>query len=179
MELSTGIKTRRSIRRFKPDLVSQESLNAIWEAVRWAPSWGNTQCWEVITVRDPSQRSQLEETLIKPNTATKSLIEAPVALVICGKLATSGYYKGEASTRWGDWVLFDCGLAVQNLCLMAHSLGLGTVIIGQFDHQAAERVLAVPEGYSVVCLIPLGYPAQTSKAPARRELSDFIHEEKF
>lgn len=179
MDISEGIRTRRSVRRFKTDPIPQLALDAVLEAVKWAPSWNNTQCREVIVVKDPSMRKQLDATLIKPNAAMKSLVEAPIALVVCGMQATAGYYKGEASTRWGDWVLFDCAVAVQNLCLMAHSLDLGTVIIGYFDHQEVERILAVPKGYAVVCMTPLGYPSGTSKAPKRREVSDFTHLEIF
>ncbi len=179
MDISEGIRTRRSVRRFKSDPIPQQALDAVLEAVQWAPSWNNTQCREVIIVKDSSMREQLDATLIKPNAATKSLVEAPIALVVCGRQATAGYYKGEACTRWGDWMLFDCAVAVQNLCLMAHSLDLGTVIIGYFDHQAVERILAVPEGYAVVCMTPLGYPSATSKAPKRREVSEFTHLEIF
>lgn len=179
MDISEGIRTRRSVRRFKPDPIPQEALDAILEAVQWAPSWNNTQCTEIIIVKDASMREQLDAILSKPNAANRSLIEAPVALVVCGRQATSGYYKGEAVTRWGDWMLFDCAVAVQNLCLMAHSLDLGTVIIGYFDHQAVEKMLAVPEGYSVVCVTPLGYPSVRSKGPKRRGVSDFAHLEIF
>jgi nitroreductase len=130
-------------------------------------------------VRDPSIKKRLEDTLGKPNSAAKSLLEAPLALVLCGKQASAGYYGGEVKTRWGDWILFDCGLAAQNLSLMAHSLGLGSVIIGQFDHQAVEKILAVPDGFSVVCMIPLGYPAKTPQAPERKHVPAFTHMETF
>jgi len=175
MDLLHLIKERRSIRRFKPDPVPQESLDAILEAVRWTPSWTNSQCWEVILVKDASVKRQLETLLFKPNRASKGVLEAPVTLALCGKLASSGYYKGEIITRWGDWILFDCGLATQSLCLMSHSLGLGTVIIGAFEHRSVEKLLGVPEGYSIVCLIPLGYPAVTPSPPQRKQIKEFTH----
>jgi nitroreductase len=55
-------------------------------------------------------------------------------------------------------MMYDLGLATQNLCLMAHSLGLGTVIVGLFDHDRAKAVVNVPDGYELVTMIPLGYP---------------------
>ena len=179
MDVSEAIQTRRSIRRYKPDPVPREALNTILGAVQWAPSWGNTQCWEVIAVRDTNLRKRLDETLPKKNSARRSLVEAPVCLAVCGRDAVSGYYNGEASTRYGEWTLFDCALAVQNLSLVAHSLGLGTVIIGQFDHEAAEKLLGIPEGHSLVCLVPLGYPAKISKAPKRKSVSEFTFHEQF
>ena len=56
MDLMEAIKGRRSIRKYKPDPVSEETLQKIMEAVRWAPSWANTQCWEVIVVKDPKDK---------------------------------------------------------------------------------------------------------------------------
>ncbi|MDQ5987552.1 MAG: Nitroreductase NfnB [Syntrophus sp. SKADARSKE-3] len=45
MELKEAIKGRRSIRKFKEDQIPKEKLQAIFDQARWAPSWGNTQCW--------------------------------------------------------------------------------------------------------------------------------------
>ncbi len=50
MEVETAVRERRSIRRFKPDPVPQETLREILEAARWSPSWGNTQPWELYVV---------------------------------------------------------------------------------------------------------------------------------
>jgi nitroreductase len=63
--------------------------------------------------------------------------------------------------------------------LTAHGLGLGTVVVGLFDHNRAKETLGVPEGYEVVALIPMGYAAKDSGAPKRREISEFTHYEKF
>ena len=63
--------------------------------------------------------------------------------------------------------------------LVAHSLGLGTVTVGLFDAEAAEKILGVPEGYSVVSMNPLGYPDQPFRSPKRKEVADFVHYEKF
>ena len=68
--------------------------------------------------------------------------------------------------------MFDTALAVQNMVLAAHDMGLGTVIIGTFDAAKAEKALGVPEGYRVVTLFPVGVPAREGKAPPRKELSE-------
>jgi nitroreductase len=75
--------------------------------------------------------------------------------------------------------MFDLGLATQNLCLTAHELGLGTVIVGLLDHDKAKSVLHVPDTHEVVVLIPLGYPAKSPSAPKRKEISEFTHYETF
>jgi hypothetical protein len=51
--------------------------------------------------------------LPKTNPARKHFAEAPVTLVVCGKLNSSGYYNGQVTTRFGDWFMFDLGLAVR------------------------------------------------------------------
>jgi nitroreductase len=177
-ELMEIIKGRRSIRKYKNKEISESSLNKILESVQWSPSWANTQCWEVIVVRDPTIKEQLQGTLIK-NPATKAMVQAPVVLVVCGKLKSSGYYKGQVSTKFGDWFMFDLGIATQSLCLTAYDLGLGTVIVGLFDHNKTKKILGVPEDYEVVSMIPLGYPAKDSEAPKRREIKEFTHYDTF
>ncbi len=179
MDILDLMMARRSVRRFEPRDVPEELLEKVLKAVQWAPSWANTQCWEIIVVKDPSLKESLQETLAKGNPASKAMVEAPVVLVVCGKLQSSGYYKGQVTTKFGDWFMFDLGLATQNLCLMAHALGLGTVIVGLFDHEKVKSLLGVPEGYEVVAMLPLGYPFAPSSAPKRREISEFLHRERF
>ena len=75
--------------------------------------------------------------------------------------------------------MFDLGLATQNLCLAAHACGLGTVILGLFDHNQAKTILKVPEGCELVSLIPMGYPAKRPSAPKRRQIEEFAHFDYF
>ena len=75
--------------------------------------------------------------------------------------------------------MFDTALAVENMVLAAHALGLGTVIIGAFDPLKAEKVLNVPKGYRLTVLFPVGVPAQPGKAPPRKELSELVIKDKF
>lgn len=50
MDTMECIKTRRSIRKFKPDLVSKEVLEEVIQIAQWSPSYKNTQPWEVIVL---------------------------------------------------------------------------------------------------------------------------------
>ena len=176
MEIIAG---RRSIRRFQAKEVPDEDLTTILEAVRWAPSWANTQCWEVVAVKDPSIKQRLQEILSAANPAKKAMVEAPVVMVLCGRRGVSGCYSGKPTTKLGDWFMFDIGLATQNLCLAAHALNLGTVIIGSFSHDRAKEILGIPDGYEAVALIPLGYPAHEVGHSHRKELSEFVHYDGF
>ncbi len=178
-DLMNIIKGRRSIRLYEDKDVSDELLNQVLESIRWAPSWANTQCWEVVVVKDPANKERLQEALPKTNPARKALVQAPVILVLCGKLKVSGYYKDQITTKLGDWFMFDLGIATQNICLTAHDLGMGTVVVGLLDHNRIRETLKVSEGYEPVALIPLGYPAKVSSAPKRREVDEFVRYERF
>ncbi len=178
-EFMEVIRGRRSIRKYEDRQVPEEALQQLFEAVKWTPSWANSQCWELIVVTDRETRERLRETLSPRNPATRAMVNAPVVLALCGKVEKAGYYQGQATTKFGDWFMFDLGLATQNLCLAAHDLGLGTVIVGAFDHDRARGLLAVPAGYELVVFIPLGYPAKVPTPPSRREPVEFVHRHHF
>ena len=179
VELMEAIKGRRSIRKYKADPVSDDTFRKVFEGVRWAPSWANTQCWEVIVVKDPKVKSEISRTVPETNRAHSAMVEAPVILVLCGRKAVSGYHGGKPATAKGDWVMFDTGLAMQNLCLAAHALGLGTVIVGFFDHKKAEEILSVPDSVEVVAMTPLGYPAAEGSVRKRKEFSEFVFYDRY
>lgn len=173
------IKGRRTIRRFLPKAVPGELVELLLEAVQMAPSWGNSQCWEVILIDDPKLQKQLQQTLVPRNPSTMAVVAAPLLIALCGKRQVSGYYHGVATTQLGDWLLFDLGIACQNLCLTAHNYGLGSAIVGAFDHQRAAALLNVPEGYDLATLIPIGYPDQDPAPPRRRSPAEFTHRNGF
>jgi nitroreductase len=170
---------RRTVRKFEDRDVDSETMREILEAARWTQSWANVQCWEIVEVRDADVKVSLQETLAKGNPATKAMVEAPVVLAVCMKLQEAGYYKGQVTTKFGDWFMFDSGLVTQNICLAAHALGLGSVVVGLFDHDKAKEVIKVPDGYELTVLIPLGVPAQIPKPPKRKELNEFVHRDTF
>ena len=178
-ELMEVIKTRRSVRKYDEKDVPEEVLNSILEAVRWSPSWANTQCWEVVVIRDKTIKENLKEVIFPKNPATNAITQAPLLLAVCGKLKSSGFYNNIVTTKFGDWFMFDLGLFTQTLCLAAQDLGLGTVVVGLFDHDKAKGIIKVPEGYELVALVPLGYPAKISSAPQRREIREFVHQNTF
>lgn len=173
MDVMEAIKGRRSVRKYKPDAVSEEALRTVLEAVQWAPSWANTQCCEMIVVREPKIKSELATALPEGNPATAAMTDAPLVLVLCAKKGISGCYKGQTVTDKGDWLMFDTGLAMQNLSLAAYALGLGTVVVGMMDHAKAGQILGVPDSIEVVAMTPLGYPAVQGGAPKRKDLSEF------
>jgi nitroreductase len=180
------IKNRRAIRKYKADPVDDKTLEIVLDAARLAPSWANTQCWKFIVIRDTAARAQLAETLTRPNPelaanpALNAIINAPVVIVACAEMGKSGFREGQPATDKGEyWFMFDVALAMQNLALAAHSLGLGTVNVGGLNAKKVEDILRVPEGVRVVELTPLGYPDGAAEGTTRKELREIVFYEKY
>lgn len=174
MDVLSAIQTRRSVRHYKADPVKDADLMLVLDAARWAPSWANTQCWRFVVVRDPATKAKLAGTLNPGNPAAAAIIEAPIVIAACAVLGKAGYKRGEVCTDKGDWFMFDVALAMQNLVLAAHSLGLGTVHIGLADAKKAAEILRLPAGTVFVEMTPLGYPNEEAKAPARKALEEIV-----
>ncbi len=180
MELQQAISKRRSIRRFTEDIVTDGELRQIFEAVRLSPSWANTQAWEFVVVRDKDLIAKVTGTYSPKNPATKCSLSASALIVACAKTGLSGCYDGKQSTKFDNWFMFDLGLATQTLCLTAHEMGLGTVVVGLMDQDACKKVIGLPDGYEVAAVIPIGRPAvEPKEGPARKAVSEFVHLDGF
>lgn len=179
MKVLDIIKERRSVRDFTDEDVSDEEIETVIDAARWAPSWANTQCWDFVIIKDDEMKKRLLDAFGPTNPGKKSVEKAPAIIVVCGKKKVSGVKDGEYVTTKGDWLMFDTALATQNICLQAHALGLGTVILGFFDAEYVAKVLNIPDNVEVVVIVPIGRPARVPKAPKRRELNEIIHWERY
>jgi nitroreductase len=167
------------MRKYTSDPVPEEKLNRVLEAIQWAPSWVNFQPWEVIIIDDPEVKAALQQCVPDGNPGRKAVTMAPLLLAVCGKQGISGFYKDQPSTRYGDWVMFDIGIACQNLCLAAWAEGLGTLHLGLLDHQKAGEILKIPDELRLYEIIPLGVPAKVGTPPNRRSIMDFTHKNHF
>ncbi len=189
MDVFEAIRNRRSIRHYKTNPIDDKTVQTVLEAAHWAPSWGNLQCWRFILVRDPGIKAQVADTLTKTridnewveNGATKAIKQAPLLIVLCAETGKAGCHPdGTPVTDKGDyWYMFDIALAMQNLTLAAHALGLGTVIVGGFDAPRVAKILEVPAGYCVVTMTPLGVPDHKGQVSPRKQLSAVLYKEKF
>jgi nitroreductase len=183
MELQEAVLKRRSIRRFTEDIVTDQELHQIFETVRWSPSWGNTQVWEFVVVRDRELIQKVTETYQMDkgtNPATKCSLAASALIVVCAKTGVSGCKGGKESTKYSNWFMFDLGIATQTLCLKAHEMGLGTVVVGLLDHDVCKKLIDLPDGYEAVAVIPMGRPAVESKGgPPRKTVADMVHLDMF
>lgn len=180
MEVLEAIKTRRSIRFFQDKPVEEKKLNMVLEAARLAPSAGNRQPWRFIVVSDPSVRAAIREVKAKRMPPPRPqplgapprrnpLDTAPVLIVGCA-------VPGDSFPGTDFWKI-DVSIALQNLVLAAHSLGLGTCWIGVFhEEDDLKQVLGVPKDCRIVAMIALGYPAE-EKGPVtdRKPLSEIVY----
>ena len=174
MDVLMAIKERRSVRKYKPEPIPEDKLTLLLEAVRYAPSWANTQCWELILVDKPEMKENGQNNARGKPGGSRLFTGATHhrSLRPNGK---GRFFKGQPATDKGDrWFMFDMGIAMQNLCLAAQSLGLGTVHVGAFDAARVQQILKVPEGIAVVDMVPVGFPDEKPRSPARKAIKDFV-----
>jgi nitroreductase len=157
-----AIADRRSIRAYSGDQLTQEQLDAILKAARESPSARNAQPWYFSVVQKPGILKEVNEEARK-NIGGEDLppdifYAAPAVIFV----------SCDAESRWGR---LDCGIALQTIALAAHSLGLGSVILGLPDaaftgprKEHFNRLLKFPAGYSFAAAIAVGVPAGTKEA---------------
>ncbi len=159
------IKTRRSIRRFKPDMLPRETIDAIIEAGLYAPSGMNTQNTVIVAITDPEIRDRLSRANAAVMGAERDpFYGAPVVLVVLAEKARRTY-------------VHDGSLVMGNLMLAAHALGVGSCWIHRaqetFDQPEWKEFLAslgLEGDYEGIGNCILGYTdGEEPAAPARRE----------
>ena len=167
------MKNRRSIRAFKKQAVTQEIIEELVEAARWAPSAGNVQPWAFVVVNS----TEMKQILSMAAYGQKVLEEASVVIVVCAdeKLAEQRY--GERGKTL--FCLQDTAAAIQNILLTAHSLGLGSCWIGAFKEAEMKQAIKAPKEMRPIALIPIGYPNQAPPARSRKPLNEIMHKESF
>lgn len=173
MEVSKAVRERRSVRKFKSDSVSEEDLNKILEAAKWAPSAGNAQPVELVILKDKDQK----ERLVKASLGQAFLAEAPVDIVVCANVPRTKKRYGKRGSEM--YVYQDTAAAAENIHLMALALGYGTCWVGAFDDEAVADVIDAPEGIEPHVIIPMGKPAESPTPPRRRPLDEIVHKDGF
>ncbi len=178
MEAMELIKGRKSVRRYKDEFVSKEDMEAIIEVARYAPSWANTQVARYTMIQDPEVIKKICDNGVNGFTYNmKVLCHAKNAVVLSFVNGQSGRF-GEgsdfATSKHGDWEIFDAGIACQTFCLAAHAQGIGTCIMGVIDADTIADAINLPENETVAALITLGYPNETPKATPRKEVNEIL-----
>jgi nitroreductase len=194
------IRTTRSMRRLKPDPVSNELIRKILEAGVCAPSGGNMQRWRFLVIRDPkvretvgayykrawdeqvapryrsgepapgTSRERFERMLAAAEHLANHIHEAPVWIVPC--------LEGTTPIRTSGSSIYP---AVQNMLLAARALGLGatlTTLYLQFGKEV-EAALGLPAGVHSYALLPIGYPIGRFGPVRRIALADVVYEDRW
>ena len=171
MDVLEVIKSRRSVRKYRPDPIPEELLKEVLSAARMAPSANNAQPWKFIVVRD----EELKRKLVQACAGQKFIAEAPMVIIACGlpddAYATAGGYM--------NTFVMDVTIAMDHLILAAASLGLGTCWIGAFKEEKVKEVMRIPMDVRVVALTPLGYPDEMPRKTSRKDLAELVSYDKF
>ncbi|WP_421877420.1 nitroreductase family protein [Marinoscillum sp.] len=173
------IKNRWSPRSFSDESITQDTLERLFEALRWAPSAMNEQPWRIIVGRKgDSAYQRMFESLMPGNQPWAA--KAPVLLTTLIKktYTRNGAPNGSAK--------HDLGLAIGNLSAQATHEGLGLHQMGGFNRSQLAELFNLPEDYEPVTVIALGYPGNPDQltedlrarelAPRnRKELNEIIY----
>ena len=169
MDTLQTILSRRSIRKFTKESVSDQVITELLEAAMSAPSAGNEQPWHFIVIRD----RQILDDIPNYHPYSHSLKEASVAIMVCGDSKLE---------QWKGCMVQDLSAATENILIAVQAKGLGAVWLGL--HPEKERVegvrklLNIPQDVIPLCVIPVGYPAE-QKPAANRYDSSRIHNDKW
>ena len=160
-----AILSRRSIRKYTNEPLTEGDISKLLRAAMSAPSAGNQQPWHFIVITD---RQVLNE-IPKIHPYSHMLKEAPAAILVCGDL--------QLETHKGYWVL-DCAAATENILIAAQAMGLGTVWLGVYPREdriaGLQQLLGLPDHVLPLSLVAVGHPAE-QKPPANRFNPERIH----
>ncbi len=187
------MRSRRSVRRFRPDELPEETISALVEAAICAPSAGNRQAYRLLTVTSRERISAMSEAVrsevtslraaLRPDAAADvgkyldsflhfaqaPLVVAPIHRIGVDLLSAA---RAEAQLTYGreSDALCSVAAAIQNLLLWAHARGLGACwMTGPLvAAPTLERILEVPQGWRLSALVPVGLPAEDPAPPPRR-----------
>ncbi|MFB0528078.1 MAG: nitroreductase family protein [bacterium] len=163
MEAIKALKTRRSKRKFLPRRVPKKVIEDIIDCGRLAPSAVNIQPVEFIAV----SKGEIRKKIAEMTDYGRFIAQAPVCIAVFSR--QTRYY------------LEDGCVASENILLAAHAHGLGACWVAGDKKPYAERVrqlLGAPQDFKLITLIPIGYSEEEPK-PAKRELKDVLHWEKY
>lgn len=163
-EVLKTIRSRRSVRKFKDEQISDRELQAVLEAGTWAATGHGTQDPWIVAVQGKEQKALLA----RLNAAVMGVSSDPYygAPTIVVVLASEGNPNADR----------DGSLVLGNMMLAAHSIGIGSCWINREDSifageegKALLREWGLPEGLKGVGALSLGYPAAPAREPKPRK----------
>lgn len=185
MEILECIKSRRTIRRFKPDPIPQSVLDTIFEAAMWAPSPANAQPWDFLIVGAQARAKILalfkikgEEFLSDPECPEpkRKAIQSLMADFGGAPYMVAAVCRPGAEPMLQHENTLSVATAVQNLCLAAWAHDIGSIWLSVGAAPPVRPILGVDEGASVVALLALGYPEVVPPALPREDYKTHVKE---
>jgi nitroreductase len=168
MNILEGILTRRSIRKYTGEPVSEEELQAVLRAGFYAPSAHNYQPFRFVVVRDAEKLNTIAEN----HRYAKMLPAAGCCIVVCGD---------KTAQKKVGFLVEDCAAAMQNMLLAAHGLNLGSVWCGLYPVPKLTKlittVLKLPPEIIPVGLMALGHKVEDRQIGERYDPSKVHYEE--
>lgn len=157
LDLEEIIYKRRTIRRFKQDVIPLETIKKLIDYARVAPMARNVQALEFIIVQSPEIRKKLFPLVnwaasLPEDQRTPERDREPTAYII---VLVNTKVKS-------SYVDFDVGAAVENILLGATASGLGSCWMGSIKAEKIRDLLQIPKYYNIKQLISLGYPDEES-----------------
>lgn len=178
------LKTRRSIRKFKADEVSDEVLNPLFEKAFRSSTTGNMQLYSVVITRDKAQK----EKLAPAHFNQPAYANAPMVITFCADFnrftkwceqrnATPGYDNAESFAC----AAIDTVIAAQTFCVAAEEAGLGICYLGTttYNPDQIAEVLQLPKLVVPIVTLSVGYPAEDPQCSDRLPISAIVHQEVY
>lgn len=155
MEVSEALVTRRTIRKFNQNSIAKRKLTTLINYARLAPFAGNIQALKYSIVNDPETCDK-----IFPNLKWAGYLSngAPEK-----EFRPTAYIAVLGDTSIKDSFETDAGSAILSILLGAHDMGLGACWLGSINRTQIKNILKIPEQYSLLYVIALGYPAEKSR----------------
>jgi nitroreductase len=177
------IKTRRCVREYKEDQISDEDIEFLIDCARYAPSGFNMQPWSFLVVKNKDVMRKISEhgkkSMIPMLEPMKDVSpKARDFLVFLKTKGTDMFYNAPLliiilGNKNAPTVDYDCSMAAQNMMLAAQSKGIGSCWIGGVQPALMDeeflRELGAPEGYKAIAPLIFGYPKGKTGAPGRAE----------
>lgn len=145
MEYQGVITERHSVRKFKPDKISDENMWAILNAGRRAPSAKNMQNWRFVFVQNPELIAELSKVCQKDE-----MVAGAPALLVTWATEDKMMACGQSTAS------VNCTVATTFMMLKATDLGIGSCWLGAYDPEEVKKILGLPETATVVSILLLG-----------------------
>jgi nitroreductase len=166
MNFSELVKVRQSTRKYADKPVEKEKMLQCLETARLSPSACNSQPWKFVLVDRPDLKAQVAECAASLG-MNRFARQAPVIVaVVLEKMKLTASLGSVLKDK--EYRLMDIGIAVNQFCLQAAALDLGTCIIGWFDEKRVKELLKIPKSRRIPLLVSVGYPDDENRNKVRR-----------